>query len=207
MPGLAGLVFRWKQCPGRSRSASPYGPQLKAMLRSQSQAGARTRSVWRASGKLAPHLGWLSPLPLTDARRAIRLQRGKELTLARQQAADHAHREERLRRVEKSCEGRGAKGLSTRSGREITGRPPPTLRAGHGRFMRPSGGECGNGLSVNSVTTCPFAENVQTGYCGDRVREWNGLRSQPGHGSGLLDVLHGLAPCVHGGEDAAVYFP
>ncbi len=69
-------------------------------------------------------------------------------------------------------------------------------------------GSCGGGISVNSVTTCPFAQNVEQGYY-EQVGSGSGsveAYSPVTHRSYLMTCSDAPHECT-GGDNAVVYFP
>ncbi len=96
-----------------------------------------------------------------------------ELTQARRATANHVHREDRLRRLEARLHRVGRRSnkghavpipayvpnpapSAPSTGTYYTPAPAPTVPS--------TGGSCGGELSVNSQTSCPFAENVESAY-------------------------------------------
>lgn len=127
----------------------------------------------------------------------------EELNQARKQAAAHVHKEVRLRKLERELRHikKGSPGsTTTTTGGSSVPAPAPA----------PSGpsGSCGGELSVNSVTTCPFAENVMEAYF-----------EEIGSGSGTVTAYSPTTERLYrmyctssphectGGNNAAVYFP
>lgn len=133
-----------------------------------------------------------------------------EIAQARRETAFHVHREERLRGIEGQLR-------RIRHGRpavrvEVEGAAVAPSQGSGAVAPAPSPsydytGTCGNGISVNAVTSCPFARNVQRAYY-----------EEVGSGAGSVEayspVTHrtylmtcGGAPheCT-GGDNAVVYF-
>lgn len=126
----------------------------------------------------------------------------EEIAHFKKQGAEHVHKEERLRKLEKELKHIKHKGdggetapVRTESG--------PTAPA-----SAPAQESCGGELKVNSYTTCPFAEDVEDAYF-----------AEVGSGSGNIEAY---SPVTHqtyvmyctgsphectGGNNAAVYFP
>jgi hypothetical protein len=106
------------------------------------------------------------------------------------EGAAHVHKEERLRRLEKEL--RRTESPSSSSSTPST----------------PARESCGGELEVNSYTTCPFAENVQSAYFsevgsgGGNVEAWSPVTEQ-------FYVMYctGSPHECTGGNNAAVYFP
>lgn len=122
----------------------------------------------------------------------------EELNKARKQAANHVHKEERLRKLEKELD------HIKRGGSSTTAPGPPTSSTS--APSTPS--SCGGELSVGSATTCPFAQNVQSVYF-----------EEIGSGSGTIEVYSPVTGRFYsmyctasphectGGNNASVYFP
>jgi hypothetical protein len=128
------------------------------------------------------------------------------------QGAAHVHREVRLRHLEARLQR-----IDHRRGHAklipVPYYPSAAPSSGDGTYYTPApvpstGGNCGGELSVNSHTTCPFAENVEQAYY-----------AEVGSGSGVVvayspamerDYTMNCSGSPHectGGDDAAVYFP
>jgi hypothetical protein len=138
-----------------------------------------------------------------------------ELTQARQATANHVHREDRLRRLEARLHrvDHSGKARSVPIPTYITPAPPTV---DDGTYYNPApaptaastGGSCGGELSVNSNTSCPFAQNVENAYY-----------AEVGSGSGEVvayspvterDYTMSCSGSPHectGGDDAAIFFP
>ncbi len=130
----------------------------------------------------------------------------------RPQVAAHVLREVRLRRLEARLQ------RIDRRSTHAKVIPVPYVPSGEpgtgdGTYYTPApepttGGNCGGELSVNSHTTCPFAENVERAYY-----------AEVGSGPGVVvayspaterDYTMSCTDSPHectGGDDAAVYFP
>jgi len=128
----------------------------------------------------------------------------EEIAHFKKQGAEHVHKEERLRKLEKELKHIKHKGggsesvpLRTESGSASPAPAPAPTQEG-----------CGGELEVNSYTTCPFAEDVESAYF-----------AEIGSGSGSVEAY---SPVTHqtyvmyctgsphectGGNNAAVYFP
>lgn len=118
----------------------------------------------------------------------------------KRQGAEHVHKEERLRRLERELRNvkhGGSAPVVARNESSPPATPSTSSREG-----------CGEELEVNSYTTCPFAENVKEAYF-----------EEIGSGSGYVSAY---SPVTHkdysmyctdsphectGGHNAAVYFP
>jgi hypothetical protein len=126
----------------------------------------------------------------------------EELNQAKRAGAAHAREQTRIKQIQHELQ-------ALRHGNG-GGSPPPASTGGSGSSSGSGGSStCGGELSVNSVTTCPFAENVQSAYY-----------EEVGSGSGTVyayspvterDYAMYCTPgspheCT-GGNDAAVYFP
>jgi hypothetical protein len=123
----------------------------------------------------------------------------EEINKARKQAANHVHKEVRLRKLEKEL--RHIKGGGSPSASPPqSGAPAPSTSTG------PS--SCGEELSVGPATTCPFAANVKSAYF-----------SEIGSGSGSVEAYSPVTGKYYsmyctasphqctGGNNASVYFP
>jgi hypothetical protein len=126
----------------------------------------------------------------------------EEIDQAKQAGAAHAREQIRIKQIQHEL----------RALRHGNGGRPPTPVPGSGSASSAGSGgasTCGGELSVNSVTTCPFAENVESAYF-----------AEIGSGSGTVYVyspvtnqtyaMYCTAGSPHectGGHDAAVYFP
>lgn len=124
----------------------------------------------------------------------------EDLNQAKRAGAAHAREQIRIKQIQHEL----------RALRHDNSGSSPTPPATDG--SPPSSGEsstCGSGLSVNSSTTCPFAENVQSAYF-----------EEIGSGSGTVYAfspvteqtyaMYCTAGSPHectGGNNAAVYFP
>lgn len=129
----------------------------------------------------------------------------EEIAEAERRGAVKERQKQRLSDLEKELR-KGLKDLrKNRRGGSGSSPPNPGSAASSG----PSRTECGGGLAVNSVTTCPFAENVRYAY-----------EAEIGAGSGTVSAyspaldryfdMYCTAGSPHectGGNDAAVYFP
>lgn len=118
----------------------------------------------------------------------------------KKQGAEHVHKEERLRKLEKELKHIKNTGSSAAPPRDESNRPStpsPSVRE-----------SCGGELEVNSYTTCPFAENVRDAYFSEVVS-----------GSGYVEAWSPVTEEFYamscsgsphectGGNNAAVYFP
>jgi hypothetical protein len=138
-----------------------------------------------------------------------------ELTQARQATANHVHREDRLRRLEERLHRIDHSGKA-RAVPIPTYVAPATTTTGDGTYyvpapaptVSPTAGSCGGELSVNSHTTCPFAQNVENAYYAE-------VGSGPGEVVAYSPVTErdytmscsGSPHECTGGDDAAVFFP
>lgn len=126
----------------------------------------------------------------------------EEIQHFKKQGAEHVHKEERLRKLEKEL-----KHIKHKSG-EGGSAPPRTESTSAPPAPAPTRESCGGELEVNSYTTCPFAEDVEEAYF-----------AEVGSGSGSVEAY---SPVTHqtyvmyctgsphecsGGNNAAVYFP
>ena len=125
----------------------------------------------------------------------------EEIAEAEKRGAAKQAQRERLRDLEKGLKNLRRGGQAGGSG---SAPPNPSSSA-----PAPTTSNCGGGTSVNSVTTCPFAENVRYAY-----------EAEIGAGSGTVaaysparDITYQMyctAGSPHectGGDNAAVYFP
>jgi hypothetical protein len=139
-----------------------------------------------------------------------------ELAQARQATANHIHREDRLRRLEARLhrvDHRSGKAHSVPIPTYVAPAPPTVddgsyYNAAPAPSASPTEGSCGGELSVNSHTSCPFAQNVENAYY-----------AEVGSGSGEVvayspvterDYTMSCSGSPHectGGDDAAVFFP
>ena len=95
---------------------------------------------------------------------------------------------------------------------ERTRSAPPASRAAHGdgSSVAPlatatAGTSCGDGVTVNSTTSCPFARNVQTAYeatGGARILQ---VDSPVTGGSYTMTCAPGIPTVCSGGDNAKVY--
>jgi hypothetical protein len=134
------------------------------------------------------------------------------LSQGRHQGAEHVHREVRLRRLEARLHridhrSSGAKAIPAPY---VPSTEPST---GDGTYYAPApepttGGSCGGELSVNSYTTCPFAENVEQAYF-ETVGSGSGVvvAYSPATERNYTMTCSGSPHECTGGDDAAVYFP
>jgi hypothetical protein len=122
----------------------------------------------------------------------------EELNHARKEAANHVHKEERLRKLEKELKHiKGGGSNVTTPGTA----PAPTTST-------PTSSSCGGELTVGASTTCPFAENVESTYF-----------EEIGSGGGTIEAYSPVTerfysmyctPSPHectGGNNASVFFP
>jgi hypothetical protein len=128
----------------------------------------------------------------------------EEIAHFKKQGAEHVHKEERLRKLEKELKhikhkGSGGESAPLRT-ESSAGSPTPTAT--------PTREPCGGELEVNSYTTCPFAEDVEAAYFAE-------LGSGGGNVEAYSPVTHqtyvmyctGSPHECTGGNNAAVYFP
>ncbi len=129
-----------------------------------------------------------------------------ELTQARRQVAYHVHHEERLRRLEARL-----RQVKHQSGEPhpvpipnyVPSDAPTTYYA-----PAPTDGSCGGELSVNSRTTCPFAENVEQAYYAE-IGSGSGevVAYSPAMNRTYVMSCSGSPHECTGGNGAAVFFP
>lgn len=128
----------------------------------------------------------------------------RQIAIYKRQGAQHVHKEERLRKLERELKHikRGGTAVSPQVPRvESTPGPTPAPAV-------PTTETCGGELTVNSDTSCPFAEAVEKAYY-----------EEVGSGGGTVEAyspvtekLYSMScsgsphECV-GGNDAVVYFP
>jgi hypothetical protein len=129
----------------------------------------------------------------------------EEIARFQKKGAERVHEQERLRKLEhelKHIKHKGDEGTPAPPRHEpssplpSTPAPPPALES------------CGGELEVNSYTTCPFAEAVETSYF-----------AEIGSGSGTVTAYSPVTETTYsmyctssphectGGTNAAVYFP
>jgi hypothetical protein len=130
----------------------------------------------------------------------------EEVARYKRQGAEHVHKEERLRKLEKELKhiknkGQGGSAVPPRTESAPPGSVPAPAPA-------PTKESCGGELEVNSNTTCPFAANVEAEYF-----------AEIGSGSGSIEAYSPAREQVYvmfctgsphectGGDNAAVYFP
>jgi hypothetical protein len=70
-----------------------------------------------------------------------------------------------------------------------------------------AGNSCGGGLSVNSVTTCPFAENVRSAYYGSGQAGVIDVHSPVTDRTYTMSCSSGTLHVCTGGNGARVSFP
>jgi len=133
-----------------------------------------------------------------------------ELTQARRQVAYHIHREERLRRLEAQLRQVNHQ-QSESHAVSIPNYVPssaPTASTGTYYAPAPTDGSCGGELTVNSRTTCHFAENVEQAYYAE-VGSGSGevVAYSPAMNRTYVMSCSGSPHECTGGNDAAVFFP
>lgn len=132
----------------------------------------------------------------------------EEIARLKRQGAEHVHKEERLRKLEKELKHikKGPQPAASVPQRTEPDRSSPTPAP----VPTPSSGleSCGGELEVNSYTTCPFAEDVENDYF-----------EEIGSGSGSIEAYSPVTEIFYvmyctssphectGGKNAAVYFP
>jgi hypothetical protein len=100
----------------------------------------------------------------------------------------------------------GACGGDDTDAQRLTQRPPNRAA----RLTRAPAGtsSCGGGDYVNSVTTCPFAQNIQTAYNQSGGGDTTVEAYSTATGRTFLMTCSGSSPHVcYGGNNARVYFP
>jgi hypothetical protein len=78
---------------------------------------------------------------------------------------------------------------------------------GGGTTTAPSGTVCGSGLSVNSVTTCPFAANVRSAYYGSGQAATIDVFSPVTEKTYSMNCTAASPHVCTGGNNARVSFP
>jgi len=124
-----------------------------------------------------------------------------EIEAARKQGAAKARQQEKIHQIEKEL--KNLKNGKSGSGGGVNPAPEGTPAT------PPSPGNCGRSLSVNEVTTCGFAENVQGAYY-EEVGSGAGTVYAYSPATGQSYSMYCTAGSPHvctGGNDAAVYFP
>jgi hypothetical protein len=122
-----------------------------------------------------------------------------EINEAKRAGAAHAREQIRIKQIQHELR-------ALRHGRG--GAPVPPSDGSSGSSSASGSSSCGDELSVNSVTTCPFAENVRSSYF-----------EEIGSGSGTVYAYSPTTDQTYsmyctgsphectGGNDAALYFP
>lgn len=129
-----------------------------------------------------------------------------EIAEAERQGAAEAKQQQRLRDLERKID----EGLKQPERGGSAGRSEPNPPSGRPSPPPATGsGNCGNGLSVNDVTTCEFAENVRAAYettiapAAGSVQAYSPRRDR-------YYTMYCTAGTPHectGGNNAALYFP
>jgi hypothetical protein len=136
----------------------------------------------------------------------------EELALVRQQVAGNVHKEARMRKVESELRQLRNAGAdrTTPTAPVAPSSSPYSYATPHPYYIPPesNGSTCGDELSVNSVTTCPFAENVKQAYL-ETIGSGTGSVEAYSPVTGRNYVMYCTAGSTHectGGDNAAVYF-
>ncbi len=126
----------------------------------------------------------------------------EEIAHYQKQGAEHVHKEERLRKLEKELKhvkngGAGSESVPPRS----EPGPVPVTPA-------PTQESCGGELEVNSYTTCPFAEDVEEAYFAEVGSGGGNVEAySPATEQTYVMYCTGSPHECTGGNNAAVYFP
>ncbi|HYH57739.1 MAG TPA: hypothetical protein VD790_00770 [Thermoleophilaceae bacterium] len=128
----------------------------------------------------------------------------ERISQERREAAQIARQEERVKQLERELRER------QRGDGQAAPEPGPAPSAPPSSGTAPAGTtSCGDGVYVNSVTTCPFAHNVRAEYnssggSGDMTVEAYSAAT----GQRYVMTCSGGSPHVcFGGNDARIYFP
>lgn len=126
----------------------------------------------------------------------------EELAQAKKEAANHVHKEDRLRKLEKELKEvhKQGKPISTVSTSAPSAGPPPVSTG-------PT--SCGNNLTAGPSTSCPFAENVRLEY-EDEIGVGSGSITAYSPANNEVYEMFCTAGSPHecsGAIDATVYFP
>ncbi len=125
-----------------------------------------------------------------------------ELNEAKQAGAAHAREQIRIKQIQHELRALRHGGGS--------GSAAPATTAGSGSSSSTAGAStCGGELSTNSVTTCPFAENVKATYF-EEIGSGSGTVYVYSPVTGKSYTMYCTAGSPHectGGNDAAVFFP
>ena len=126
----------------------------------------------------------------------------EELARAKRQAANHVHKEDRLRRLEKELK-QVHKGSG--SGSDVTTNSAPSPAPPPPQSSRSS---CGGSLSVGPDTTCEFAENVELEYEREMGSGSGSVVAYSPANNETYDMFCTAAPHeCSGAIDATVFFP
>lgn len=131
-----------------------------------------------------------------------------EAVRLKKQGAEHVHKEERLRKLEKEVKHLKKKGSSSTTVTAPTAESPPVEPSA------PSLQACDQNISANSATSCPFAENVFVAYWED----WESYGEQTStyivaysptteESYGMTCAFDGTTVSCSGGNEAFVTFP
>jgi hypothetical protein len=120
-------------------------------------------------------------------------------------AADEARREERAKQRERDLRKRLDK-LEEERKRDRKAAPPSP--GGTPAPQESAGRSCGDGIEVNSVTTCPFAQRVRAAYEASGGGNTTVMVTSDATGKTYAMTCSGTSPhvCV-GGNSARVEFP
>lgn len=122
----------------------------------------------------------------------------------KKEGAEHVHKEERLRKLEKEL-----KHIKTK--RQEGSAVPLRIESAPsapGPAPAPTKESCGGELEVNGNTTCPFAENVKEAYFAEIGSGSGSIEAySPAREQTYVMYCTGSPHECTGGDNAAVYFP
>jgi hypothetical protein len=125
----------------------------------------------------------------------------EELDQAKRAGAAHAREQARIKSIQREL-----RALRHGQPSSAAGAVPPSSG---GSSSAGGSSNCGGELSVNSVTSCPFAENVQSAYY-EEIGSGSGsvnAYSPATHRSYTMYCTDGTPHECTGGNGAALYFP
>jgi hypothetical protein len=126
----------------------------------------------------------------------------EELSRAKKEAANHVHKEDRLRRLEKELKEVHKQGKTASSAPNPAPSPAPTP-------VSEGPTSCGGDLTAGPSTSCPFAENVRAEY-EDEIGVGSGSITAYSPANNEVYEMFCTAGSPHectGAIDASVYFP
>lgn len=129
----------------------------------------------------------------------------EELNQAKREASAHTREQLRIKNIQRELRRLRRDGGGTRASDDVVVSDTNTSATS----STSSSSTCGDGLSVNSVTTCPFAKNVQSEYY-DVIGSGSGTVYAYSPVTDRGYTMYCTAGSPHectGGKGAAVYFP